>query len=289
MVIDLLLLAMRIGASASGEPTMDSLLAERGAVLEADGLSLVRRGVRVAVRAISGKLPIEARADVLVPSGLRFLRRRNWATRIIPPPLASLADAPAIASSNEGITRSDALSTLPPLDELAAPWFGLMHAHNVLLGCDGAQVIARIDQEVDTPEILDALLDAVAAVARWDGGLAASLAALPDARPLPMADLAPAVRLADGLVLGVHERARLVATFDLARGAAVAFVERGRVSVDGELPAACATALAHAGNGRLDVLSNGARFAWTTIERDAARHRAAIEALRALAAQGPYR
>jgi hypothetical protein len=276
MVLDLIFLAARIAASNS-EPTMDSLLAARGAGLEADGLSLVRRGVRVAVRAIAGKLPIEARADVLVPSGLRFLRRRNWATRIIPPPLASLADAPAIASSHEGITRSDTLSTLPPLDDLAAPWFGLMHAQNVLLGCDGTQVIARIDQEVDTPQLVDALLDAVVAVARWDGGLAASLSALPDAHPLPMSDLAPAVRLLDGIVLGVENRTRLVATHDLA------------VAPDAAGSAACHAALARAGAGRLDLGPTGARFTWTSIERDPARHRAAIEALRALAAQGPYR
>jgi hypothetical protein len=269
------------------------LLEERGAVPSGNEHVLVRRGVQIRVRTIDARrhepFATEALGGVLVPSGLRFLRRRNWAGRAVPSVLTDLDQAPEIDRSDEGVIRSDTLTALPPLDELGEPWRRLMHSEAVLLGCNGPRVLARVGQIEETPELLDGLLDAVVAVARWDDGFGATLASLPGAEPLIDHELAPGVHFPDGLVLGVRDGTTLLAQLDAARGSATATVGPGGLLTDGDLPAACVAALARTGEGTLAAGHNGARFTWATIERDPARHRAAIEALRALAAQGPYR
>jgi hypothetical protein len=270
---------------------LDKLLAERGGVRNRGEHKIARRGVVVFVGMvdISQDEPFgtAASANVLVPSGLRFLRRRNWQSRRLPVIVAGLADAPVIARDDEGVTRSDTLASMPVLDELTVPWLALMRARHVLLACDGVRAIAWVDEAADTPELVDALIDAVVALARWDDGLAAALARLPDAQALGDGELL-GVRLPDGVVIGVRD-ARLIAQLDTARGDASATVASGGVTIQGELPIACSAALARAGDGQLFAGKTGARFTWSAIERDPARHRAAIEALRALAAQGPYR
>lgn len=278
---------------SSGGSDMDRLLRNRGGVPDGSAHHLVRNGVEVTVRRLGDRrayvVPTEASAGVLVPSGLRFLRRRNWDTRALPPLLADLREAPVIDQSDDGVIRSDTLTALPPLPALAAPWGALMRTEAILLGCNGTRVIARLDQPADTDDVLDALIDVVVAVARWDDGFSDALAALPGAEPLVDHELTPGVHFPDGLVLGVRDGEALLAQLDTARGSATATVTATGVVTDGDLPAACVAALARAGDGTLVAGDNGARFTWAAIERDPARHRAAIEALRALAAQGPYR
>jgi hypothetical protein len=278
---------------SSGGSDMDRLLRNRGGVRDGSAHHLIRDGVQVTVRRLGDRrayvAPTEATAGVLVPPGLRFLRRRNWGTRGVPAVLAELDKAPQIDHNDEGILRSDTLTALPPLPDLATAWNTLMRTEATLLGCTGTRVVARLDQPADTDDVLDALINGVVAVARWDNGFGDALAALPGAERLVDHELAPGVSFPDGLVLGVRDGTTLLAQLDAARGSATATVGRSGVVTDGDLPAACVAALARAGEGTLVAGDNGARFTWATIERDPARHRAAIEALRALAAQGPYR
>jgi hypothetical protein len=293
IIVFVLGVGLRYGIKYAAGSGMTRLLRRRGATRDGNGHHLVRENVHVTVRSLVDErltaVPTEVSAGVLVPSGLRFLRRRKWGRRPVPPLLADLDEAREIERTDESLIRADTLTAMPTLPALEAAWGTLLRLDAVLLGCSGARVFVRIDQPADTDDVLDAMIDAVVAVARWDDGFSAALAALPGAEPLVDHELAPGVHFPDGLVLGVRDGETLLAQLDTARGSATATVGPGGLLTDGDLPAACVAALARTGEGTLVAGDNGARFTWAAIERDAARHRAAIEALRALAAQGPYR
>jgi hypothetical protein len=253
----------------------------------------VRNGVTVRIQAVDpdpiggSYLLFEARASVLVPSGLRFLRRRNWGARALPETLAALADASIIERSDEGMTRSDTLASLPSIVGLAEPWRVLMHRENLLLGCDGRTVYARTGDAPDREEI-DAIVDAVVAVARWDAGFTEMLAALPGACVVDAPPFAPAVVLHDGIFIGCCEQLMGV-NLKGVQAAGTAKVVGGVVTAQGDLPAACSAALARAGDGKLVVSGRETRFVWAEVERDPDRILAAVEALRTLTVTSPYR
>jgi len=291
LVIIVIVYAIRSSTRRGG--WLAELADARGGRSVRDGVVIPHRGTTVHVRAIEPahgwELCIEASAAVLVPSGLRLLRRRNWARRPLPEALAALGAAPVVARDDEGVTRSDTLSTLPAIDGLAAPWRVLMRLDAVLLGCDGARAFVRAEALPSDPEFVDALLDAVRALACWDGGLPAMLAAVPGARAAELPGLGAAVALEpDALTIGVRDGADLVAQLATARGNGSATATQTGVAVAGVVPAAAIAALARAGHGRLLVGPDGAELAWLGIPRDPARILAGVEALRSLAAADPH-
>jgi hypothetical protein len=165
-----------------------------------------------------------------------------------------------------------------PPAEIAAAWREAAgKVGHLYVQCDGNAVGAIVQYPLDADGIA-AVADLVAAIARIDGGLGETLLALPGATPLTGHALVPGVVLdADGLVIGVRERSRVVAQLDDVRH-------------EGELPASTRELVARAGDGELLATAEGARFTWRGIERDPARLRAGVDALRSLrGATGPYR
>ena len=178
--------------------------------------------------------------------------------------------APALALKKGG-------ASLPP-DEIDATWQAAAAAVDYLtVRCDGVAVTAHVGYPFDADGVA-AVAALVAKVARLDRGLGETLLALPGATPLQGHALVPGVVLdADGLVIGVRSRSQVIAQLD-------------DVTHVGQLPPATQDLVARAGEGELLVTENGARFTWKGIERDPARLRAAVDALRSLrGADGPYR
>jgi hypothetical protein len=132
-----------------------------------------------------------------------------------------------------------------------------------------------------TPTVIATLIDLVARLADWDDGLGALLTGLAGAEPLA----APAIGVAlapDGLEVRVEladDGPRLVASLAAA-------------ATTGELPGAVREHLARAGLAGLRTDDGVAVVTWLDVEREPARIRAGVAALRALAARypdGPYR
>jgi hypothetical protein len=160
--------------------------------------------------------------------------------------------------------------------EASMSWRRLPHAALVV---DGAVVTCTAREA--SPGVIGALVELVALLASWDDGVVAALRALPGAEPLA----APAIGVAlapDGLEVKVElgeDGPRLVA-------------ELAGASADGELPASVREHLGRAGLAGLRADDGGAVVTWLDVEKDPARIRAGVSALRALARRfeaGPYR
>ena len=163
-------------------------------------------------------------------------------------------------------------------ESLAAAWASAVGAvGQATVRCDGQTVFASARYRLDADGIA-AVAEVVALMCRRDEGLGDTLLALPDATPLEGHALVPGVVLGlDGLVIGVRDRSHVVAQLD-------------DVSFEGELPGPTRELVARAGDGELLATAEGARFTWRGIERDPARLRAGVDALRSLrGATGPYR
>jgi hypothetical protein len=172
----------------------------------------------------------------------------------------------------------DSSSNAAPPEALEVAWkTAVAGVRSVSVRCDGRAVGATARRPVDDTGV-EAVADLVAAVARLDGGLGETLLALPDARSLTGHALVPGVVLgSDGLVIGVRNRTQVVAQLD-------------DVTHVGQLPGPTQELVARAGDGELLVTEHGARFTWKGIERDPAKLRAGVDALRSLrGATGPYR
>lgn len=257
---------------------LGKLVAGLGGTKHGDRFRVERRGVAVEVRdfggigVATGYVPfVELTARVPVAS-LRAAIARGWDGGPMPPVDAEVWTAPVVLEEGGAVGRADgALDEIEGL--LEAVRRALAGVGAFAIGCDGKRAIARVP-ECD-PEGLDALVEVVVMLARWDRGYAAMLLELPDAMPLTGHDLVPGVAFAaDGLRLGVRDSTRTVAELD---GADLA-----------DVPAA-QTWIARAGSGELGVSPRDARFTWDHVERDPARLMAGVRALRALRAGGPYR
>jgi hypothetical protein len=144
-----------------------------------------------------------------------------------------------------------------------------------LLASDGAAVTAQIAPPATLASV-HAMCAAVVALAR-SSGIAHTLHALEGASPTAGGDLAPSFSLApDGLQIGVKGGLLLVARL-------------GGMSEAGGGPRTQAL-LAQAGDPVLSILGGVASLTWPGVERDAARVRAGVAALRALTGDAsPYR
>jgi hypothetical protein len=122
-----------------------------------------------------------------------------------------------------------------------------------------------------------AVAGAVAALA-LSSPVARVLAPLADASPTQGGDLAPSVSLApDGLQIGVLGGMRTIARL-------------GGVTVSGEPTGETRAHLERAGHPMLSMIGGVATVAWPYVERDPARLRAGIAALRSVGAHAvPYR
>lgn len=260
-----LLSAIARGLSALGERSEESHLGRELRALGGTAMTsagppyIVRRDITVIGEAVhlGGVWHYQLHAQVRVPSSLRFLTLRGWDGR--PHPALPL-ELPV-----DGFLRV-ALGRACAAERPLALW------------CDGEQAVAQAAPSIDRRQ-LDAVIDALVAVARHDGGLTETLHGLPDAVELTGHELDPGVSFAeDGLLLGVRERARMVAQLDN-------FPVTGTAQ-----DAPTAALLEAAGDGDLLVTSTAARFTWRGIERDPDRLLAGVRALRSLRAKdGAYR
>ena len=227
---------------------------------------LPRRGVLVTLQQLGTH--VEVWAQALVPPGARVLVRRGWEAR--PPALtAALVDLPVVVERDEVRAQSDQ-PTLQPL--LAAARLDVPRA---MVASDRGEVLAYLTGTI-TSTALESVVDLVVDLARFDDALTDTLLALPGATLLEGHAVDPGVILEpDGVIVGVR------------RGASVAQAEHA--GGGDEIPADVAAIAARAGDGELVVGDQAARFTWRGVERDPARLRAAVDALRALRARGPYR
>lgn len=159
---------------------------------------------------------------------------------------------------------------VPGLDEALARAAGSSY----VLSC-GGETVSCLAALTISRDVLDALIDAVVCVARYDAGLTETLRSLPTAIPLSRHELDPGVQLADGLLIGVREHARCVAQHE---------------GTDLEETGEAKGWAARAGDGALAVTPTRARFTWAGVERDRERLLAGVKALRSLQrVTGPYR
>lgn len=231
-------------------------------------------------------------ARVVTPPAVAVVRRRGWGRRPLPNLDAAVWRLPVLTADREAHTCTDDRAALARLQDLAAAWARLADAARTLvLACDGRRVVGRLASPVSLAAV-EAMVDAVAALALDDRGLGEALATLPAAKRIEDRWLLPAVALApDDLVLGVEDGARMVADL-VTRGLAPtrATAAGGEVLDDGGLPPEVVAALRRCGDATLEVNETRAWIAWVTVERDLARLRAGVEALRALTARsGPFR
>jgi hypothetical protein len=265
-----------------------------------NSIDVINHGRRVQLRLVRtpdlATWVIDVRANVLVRPGLRLVRRRHWQGNPLPRDLApEIWDLPVVREDAGSQTRTDRPDALDDLGELEEAWRIVeKHLHSVVLASDGTQVLGRVEDTRVAPSVLEAVIDAVAILARWDDGLSRTLAELAGAPPACDGELDPAVSLdPDDLRLGVWKGRVSIARLDGVRAEpAIARVESGAVAVTtGVVPTAALPFLGRAGDGELTIEPGSARFTWRDIERDPAHLRAAVDALRAAttAAEGPYR
>lgn len=196
-------------------------------------------------------------ANVIGRVGLQLVRMHAWKGSLPGLPSAAPHGFPALDDAWDEIVK-----------------YG---AHVAIVG-DGRRVIALIDEPLSSDDVRRVSV-AVVAIARWDAGLAAFLAQLPDAAPFHSTDLSPAVRLApDDLRIGVRGGTTMVARLQGVAAPA------GRL-----LPAPTAALVARTG-AELYFGHGGAEVVWREVVRDRDRLLAAVAALRSLrGASGPYR
>jgi len=261
---------------------------------------VIREGVVVHVRAVTEIAPrqsfgqhhvtcAEVSALALVPSSDQLSARLRWGRRLRPR-LGDVWELPVVRKDDQVILRSNTerVLSITGLDDALSRMLQAVDCY--ALGSDGAKVLCRVGGTV-TRDGLEAAVDTVASIARFDDGLAATLYGLPDAQPLRDHELHPGVGFAeDGLVLGVHDRARMVAQLDnFPASPTKAAVRDGVVTAD-DLDVTTAELLLAAGDGDLHVTSKAARYTWTHVQRDRERLLAGVKALRSLRpVDGPYR
>lgn len=249
-----------------------------GGSAEAGRMHLIRRGV--VVRA--GNVQVERwvnhlrfTAPVVVPSGLRTSIRMQWGARALDPP-KEVWSLPIVRQDDVAILRADgdAVLSVAGLDDALARMRATVP--KFALACDGAEVTCRIDARLER-EGVDAIIDAVVALARYDAGLTETLASLDGATPLTAHELDPGVALGDdALVIGVRGGAQTIAQLD-------------GVPIDTVAAEDAAALTRELGDGELTVTSRSARFTWAGVERDRDRLRAAAAMLRGLVVDGgPY-
>jgi hypothetical protein len=156
-------------------------------------------------RPIDGWPLVEARARPSCATPPRLLREKDWGDRKRPDAAAALASLPV----RDGETRGDDDARLA-LPAFAMAWKKLALAvpHAILVS-NGEVVVGRIVAE--RQDQVDHLTELVAAVARWDTGVASMLAALPEARPVYDAVYSPAVLLPGDVLVGLRDDRLLVA------------------------------------------------------------------------------
>ena len=247
---------------------LDRYARSRRATRGRTGWVLRRRGVDVS---LTRGEHLELHGAVRVPGREHAIVRWRWRPRPDPLPFPAGVDGLwAVVDRVDHEVRTDDATLAAAI---AAAWSDGLPP--LVLATDGRDVRAAVDGE-PTAATLDRVVDLVVALARFDHGLDETLRALDGAIALADDDaIAPGVALApDGLRLGVRAGA-LVAELDPAGAAAI--------------PPHVAALATRAGDGVLAIDGAVARFTWRTLERDPARWRAAIAALRALPRRGPYR
>jgi hypothetical protein len=248
-----------------------------------EGYDLAHRGVGLWLRGFrprgeTHEVYIEVRAAVRVRPGIRLWAQRNWIELDVTRMPSDLRSLPLVADVPErlGTVHADRADALEAIGPAIRAWTTIAWHHtDSVLACDGRTVTCIVAGD-SNEEIVEAMLDAVAAVATWDDGFSATLHALPGATPLPAGTLDPAVAVApDNVVIGVLDGERLLAFVD--------------AHVEGTPPAIALAHFAAAGAGTVSITETRATYEWSSIERDPARIRSAIEGLRALRTTTPYR
>jgi len=245
-----------------------------------DGVEMTASGVTVRLVAIDRGEPIPV-----------LRQTRTWARARVRP-------APRLAAGRRcrrrGLARLDVAEPVWGDRSTRALWTEATRAAwarlppGAIVHSDGALVRCETDGVITERAVIEAMIDVVAAVAAWDGGVGRALAGLPGAEPIDGDPLT--VRLApDGTTVAVRDQpdgsCALVMRVDRAREAAID---------PARLPAAVAAGLraAGAGAGALTITRHHVEWRFDGVERDPDRLRAALAALRALAGQsgdGPYR
>jgi hypothetical protein len=253
---------------------LGEMLAERaasvgGRTIDEVTIEVARRGVAVRVE--------------LVDSGLGTWGAQATASRRLPVPGRVTAGRRSFRGLDDvvvhGVTLfSDDVEQARRMwsAESSVAWRRLPQAALIV---DGATVTCTV--RVAAPRVIAALVDLVAILAAWDDDVGQVLGDLPGACPLAPPALG-VVLAPDGVEVRVDvtdDGPRLIA-------------ELGGVRARGELPSIVRDWLARAGLAGLRDEDDGAVVTWLDVERDPARIRAGVAALRALAGRfvdGPYR
>jgi hypothetical protein len=225
----------------------------------------------------SGHEGVEMMAPAFTPPSVRILRRRGWGMAPVPPWVVPLTTLPVVSEDRlSGMVIQSDEPEPNALKALEPTWDAVVRsAPYCFLASDGVAVTAQVVPPV-TGAALHALASAVAAQAR-SSGIAQTLALLEGASVTRSAELAPSVALKDGVELGVQGGVYLIARLGGMGGV---------TSASGESSAL----LKQAGDPHLHVSAGVATLTWPTIERDHARIKAGVAALRRLASGGgPYR
>lgn len=185
---------------------------------------VARDGVIVQVRAralkswIASRVVLEVSARAPAPTTLSMATTRRWGRWLRP-----RADAPAwkvraVEPGDGTALHGDPDRRLVVLPAVAAAATRLADdGLSSALVLDGAFVVARVKARGDAypDELIDAVIAAVVALARFDDGLGDTLAALPDASPLHEHDLDPGVVLApDDVHVGVRAGRETIAQLE---------------------------------------------------------------------------
>lgn len=244
------------------------LIRARGGGWERGGGVVERDGVEITVSFVKqGHFEwLELRGGVLVPPGLRLVRRERWGDALPGAMDAAVWELPAIERGEHRTVQTDEPETLASLAELDGAIARLLtRIGELVLACDGRRVVMRLAAGIEDEETLDGVLEVIARIATFDRGAGAALDALPGAVRLVGHRLAPGVSLAtDGLLIGVRDGKHTIAQLDgIIATPAEARAVGGEVElVEGALDGATVTLLRQAGDGDLLVVADAARFAW---------------------------
>ena len=254
---------------------------DSGAVWHVDafmvGLGAVVLGARIR-NLEAGWEGVELMAAAQRGPSVRILRKRGWGLAAVPPWVMALTQMPTVSlDPTLGVQTQSDEPEPSVLAALEPSWEQVVRTTPyTFLASDGRGVTAQIAPPLGVASI-HAVAGAVAALA-MSSPIAATLAALDHASPTQGGDLSPSVSLApDGLQVGIANGPRMIARL-------------GGISAGREPNAETRQMLARAGDPTLAVVDGVATLAWPGVERDVARLRAGVEALRSLArAAVPYR